>query len=251
MGVVKAGHFDFEMRNNFIINRIIIAPMPADQPPPPLNQSDPDLGVFSGYENTALWFSTHGVNYYFCIKEDLDPSDYYPFQAVPVAGGKRLRFAPHTQANPDSQEIVVKLYVKFNYTTNFINPFYFFNFGGNLGIGNAGSGAVALILFTSTNTPINSASINTSDWWEIIAKIKILAWNASNPNRVDSFKWNFIVRRYVGGSWVETSNNVGVYNTSNQVLWGNSPFYLFYGIPHMAHFFKFVRVFQGEGVSGL
>jgi hypothetical protein len=248
MGVVKAGHFDFEMRNNFIINRIIIAPMPADQPPPPLNQSDPDLGVFSGYENTALWFSTHGVNYYFCIKEDLDPSDYYPFQAVPVAGGKRLRFAPHTQAHPDSQEVVVKLYVKFNYNVTFAGTLSFFNFGGNLAIGNAGSGNVALLISSSS---IHFVPINTSDWWEIIAKIKILTWNASNPNRVDAFKWHFIVKRYTGGSWVEVSNNMGVYNTSNQVLWGNSPFYLYYSNFHLAHFFKFIRVYQGEGVSGL
>lgn len=251
MGIVKAGHFDIEMRNNFIQNRIFIAPMPTSQPPPPLNQPDPDLGVFSGYENTALWFSGAGVNYYFCIKEDLNPSIYAPLQAVSVAGGKRLSFAPHTQTNPDSQEIVVKLYVKFNFVSSFAGTYYFFNFGGNLGIGNAGSGSVALILSTSTNTPINSVPINTSDWWEIIAKIKIIVWNASNPNRVDAFKWNFVVRRYVGGNWVEVANTIGIYNTSNQVLWGNSPFYLSYGVGQIEHFFKFIRVFQGEGVSGL
>ena len=223
MGVVKAGHFDFEMRNNFIINRIIIAPVPAGHPPPPLNQPDPDLGVFSGYENTVLRFSTSGINYYFCIKEDLDSSEYYPLQAVSVAGGKRLRFAPHTQSDPDSQEVVVKLYVKFNFTATVWTPAVFFNFGGNLSIANGGTGYVGLYLSSSG---VNSNPVNTSDWYEIIVKIKILAWNASNPNRVDSFKWNFILRRYVGGSWIEAVNTIGVYNTSNQVLWGNSPFYL-------------------------
>jgi hypothetical protein len=252
MGIVKAGHFDIEMRNNFLLGRIIIAPMPTGQPPPPLNQADPDIGVFSGYENTALRFSGTGVNYFFCIKEDLDPSTYAPFEAVSVSGGKRLKFAPHTQANRDSQEIVAKLYVKFNISALFTGTYLFFNFGGNLGIGNAGSGSVALILSTSAgNISINSVPINTTDWWEIIAKIKIITWNASNPNNVDSFKWKFIVKKYVGGGWQVVADNIGVYNTSNQILWGTSPFYLFYGVPQMVHFFKFIRVFQGEGVSGL